>query len=83
MKAFWQFILDGRFSEGLHNLASTAGYAAMIEVYLADAHHNGFDVPKTLCFAALVCGIPTAQAAYAKWLRAPADPQADKPGEAS
>lgn len=74
MKALWQFILDGRFMEGCHNLAALTGYGAMIEVYLADAHKNGFDIPKTSCFALLVCGIPAAQTVYNKWLRAPADP---------
>lgn len=78
MKALWQFILDGRFSEGLHNLAALNGYVAMIYVYLMDAQvHHEFNVWKTTCLAGLVCGIPTAQAAYAKWLRTP-----DAPGGA-
>lgn len=75
MKALWQFILDGRFSEGLHNLAALNGYAAMIYVYLMDAQmHHEFSIWKTTTFAGLVCGIPTAQAAFAKWLRAPDGP---------
>ena len=75
MKSLWQFILDGRFSEGCHNLAATCGLVAMIYVYLMDAQvHHEFNGWKTSVFAALVCGIPIAKDAYVKWLRAPDAP---------
>jgi len=80
MKAFLDFINSGRFSEGMHNIMATIGYGVLIEIFAQDAIAHGLEVGKMLAFAAMVCGIPTAQAVFAKWLRAPADPPAPPAG---